>query len=147
MYLYGKKQFTLVTDHKPLLNLMSPKCGLPKLISARLQRWSVVLAYNYALEYRSTTDMGNADTLSPLPVDRAPNVQKLACVMLTYAHPLPISSQQIALYTGKDPLLSKVLQSLISGKDDLLSQAEFIPLVDRCMVRVLSRKRLHIERS
>lgn len=65
---------------------MGPKCGLPKLMVARLQRWSVVIAaYNYVLECRATTDMGNADALSRLPVDRTPGVQEVTCVMLINA--------------------------------------------------------------
>lgn len=68
--------------------------------------------------------MGNADALSRLPVDRAAGVQEVACVMLIYAHKLPITSNKVECYTGKDLLLSKALQGLISGKDTLLSQAE-----------------------
>ena len=36
-YLYGHK-FTLVTDHKPLLSIFSPKKSLPVMTAARLQR-------------------------------------------------------------------------------------------------------------
>lgn len=95
------------------------------------------------LEYRSTTDMGNAHALSRLSVDRASSVQGVACDMLIDAHQLSITSQQTALYKRKDPLLSKLLQGLISGKNALLFQAEFC----RCTGRVLGRKGLHIERS
>ncbi|XP_063614943.1 uncharacterized protein LOC134788029 [Penaeus indicus] len=117
MHLYGKKQFTQVTNHKPLLNIKGPKCGLTKLVAATLQRWSVVLvAYNYVLEYRSTTYMENANALSCLPVDRAPDVQEVACVMLIDAHQPPITSQQIVSFTRKDPLLSELLQGSVSGK-------------------------------
>ena len=46
-YVYGRK-FHLVTDHKPLTTIFSPKASLPALAAARLQRWAITLsAYNY----------------------------------------------------------------------------------------------------
>jgi len=36
-YVYGRK-FLLVTDHKPLTTILSPRAGLPALAAARLQR-------------------------------------------------------------------------------------------------------------
>ena len=46
-YAYGRK-FLLVTDHKPLMTIFSPKASLPALAAARLQRWTITLsAYNY----------------------------------------------------------------------------------------------------
>ena len=62
-YLYGRR-FTLMTDHKPLTILGSKK-GVPAVAAARLHRWALLLAvYNYDIEFRSTTDHGNADALS-----------------------------------------------------------------------------------
>lgn len=60
-YLYGRK-FLLVTDHKPLISLLGPKSGIPTLAAARMQRWALLLsAYQYDIEYRSTTKHANAD--------------------------------------------------------------------------------------
>jgi len=42
-FLYGRK-FTLVTDHKPLTAILSPKKSLPTLAAARMQRWALLLA-------------------------------------------------------------------------------------------------------
>ena len=73
MYLYGRQSFKLITDHKPLLAIFGPKAELLTLVAARLQMYAVILAaYSYSLEYRSTTNIGNADALSRLPVDHAP---------------------------------------------------------------------------
>ena len=49
--LFGR-EFTLITDHKPLLAILGPKKGIPSLAAARLQRWAILLsAYNYQLEF------------------------------------------------------------------------------------------------
>ena len=67
-YLYGR-HFILVTDHKPLKTILSPKKGIPTLAAARLQRWAWILsAYHYDIEFRPTNEHGNADGLSRLPL-------------------------------------------------------------------------------
>ena len=67
-YLYGRK-FVLVTDHKPLVTLLGPKNAIPPLAAARLQRWAIILAaYSYEIEYKSTQNHANADSLSSLPL-------------------------------------------------------------------------------
>ena len=63
-FLYGRR-FTLVTDHKPLLTILGPKRGFPTLAAARLQRWALLLAaYQYDIEFRSTTEHLDADGFS-----------------------------------------------------------------------------------
>ena len=62
-FLYGRK-FILVTDHKPLLALFGPTKATPVMAANRLARWQ----YDYTIEYRKTSDHGNADALSRLPV-------------------------------------------------------------------------------
>jgi len=50
-YIYGRK-FKLVTDHKPLTTILSPKVGLPALAAAWIQRWVIMLsAYQYDIEF------------------------------------------------------------------------------------------------
>ena len=68
-YIYGRK-LPLITDHKPLTTILSPKASLPALAAARLQRWAIILsAYCYAIEFRSTQEHSNADELSRLPLE------------------------------------------------------------------------------
>jgi hypothetical protein len=44
------REFTLVTDHRPLLKILGPQEGVSTLAAARLQRWALLLsAYNYKL--------------------------------------------------------------------------------------------------
>ncbi|CAF4989432.1 unnamed protein product, partial [Rotaria magnacalcarata] len=41
-FLRGRK-FTLLTDHKPLVSIFSPKKGIPTTSANRLQRWAIRL--------------------------------------------------------------------------------------------------------
>jgi len=130
IYLYGRKTFTLVTDHKPLLAILGPKKSLPELVAARLHRWSITLAaYNYDIEYRSTAKMGNADALSRLPVDQASS-EESSSILLVDACELPVTSKQIACQTKKDPILSRVLQCLSQNNKDVLSEQRYKPFTD-----------------
>lgn len=40
--LYGK-EFTLITDHQPLVSIFSPQKGIPLTAAARMQRWALFL--------------------------------------------------------------------------------------------------------
>ena len=72
-YLWGMK-FSLITDHKPLLGLFSPKKTIPKMVSGRIQRWALMLqAYSFELYHRSCKYLGTADTVSRLPLDSMPD--------------------------------------------------------------------------
>ena len=65
-YLYGRR-FTLPTDHQPLVTILGPKTGVPPLATARMQRWSLILAANrYEIDYRKSAEHANADALSRL---------------------------------------------------------------------------------
>ena len=97
-YLYGRK-FLLVTDHKPLMTLLSPKSGIPTLAAARLQRWAVLLsAHQYEIEYRSTLKHANADCLSRLPLPVGSKLEEFDEVKLINSlqiGSLPLTAGQI----------------------------------------------------
>ena len=62
-----------MTDHKPLITLLSPSRGIPLLVAAWLQRWAWLLsAYSYDIEFRRTNEHSNADGLSRLPLPVQP---------------------------------------------------------------------------
>ena len=112
-YLYGR-QFTLVTDHKPLTVVLGSKRGLPKVAAARLQRWAIVLtAYYYNLEFRPTAAHGNADAFSRLPLPIREQEDN-SCIVATNFNVsqidvLPVDADQLRRATAVDPVLSKVV--------------------------------------
>ena len=122
-YLFGKK-FVLVTDHKPLLTILGPKKGLPTLAAARLQRWAILLsAYQYDIEYRSTTAHSNADGFSRLPLQGQEIVKHLSSESmfnLSQIEFLPIDADKLRRATQTDPVLSKVRQYMLSGWPDAI---------------------------
>ena len=68
LYIYGRN-FTIMSDHKPLLGLLSPNKRIPDMASPRVQRWSLMLsAYDYNIKYRCGIDNANADAMSRLPL-------------------------------------------------------------------------------
>lgn len=115
-YLYGRK-FVLVTDHKPLVSLFGPKKAIPPLAAARLQRWAITLsAYSYDIEYKPTSQHANADSLSRLPLRSTESSEDVVNVFnVAQVEALPLTSQQIATATKKDPVLSQVFRYTQSG--------------------------------
>ena len=112
IYNYGRK-FTLITDHKPLTTIFSPKSSLPALAAARLQRWAIILlAYQYEVECCATDKHTNTDCLSRLPlgVTTEDAITKSASLFnLQQIDSVPVKSEKIAQFTANDPIRSKVI--------------------------------------
>ena len=117
-YVYGRS-FTITTDHKPLLGLLSELKNIPPMASPRIIRWSLFLAnYDYKLEYIPGSQNQSADALSRLPRQGAPEDVPMPAesyILMQRLDESAISSDQIASMTSKDPLLSKVLKHLKTG--------------------------------
>ena len=115
-YLYGR-EFTLVTDHKPLVTILGPKSGVPPLAAARLQRWAIVLsAYRYKIVFKSTGEHMNADALSRLPVSSVEDPPEDPSVFhFSLIDEMPVTADEIATATRNDPQLSRVYQYTMSG--------------------------------
>ena len=63
-YLYGR-HFTIFSDHKPLLGLLSESSPIPSMTAARIQCWALLLSsYNYKLRYQKGTANANIDGMS-----------------------------------------------------------------------------------
>ena len=63
------RQFTILTDHKTLLDILSEDKGIPPMATARIQIWAILLsAYNYSLQYRPWNKNDNADFMSRFPL-------------------------------------------------------------------------------
>ena len=57
-----------VTDHKPLLSILSEEKGIPQLDASRLQRWAIILSgYSYILKQEIETTNSNAGCFSRYP--------------------------------------------------------------------------------
>ena len=117
-YLLGRR-FTIVSDHKPLMYLLGEHKPIPKIVSARVQRWALLLgAYSYALKYRPGSAVSNADALSRLPVSEAPNnipVPPDIILNMDMLNQTPITADVIRTMSSKDPLISKIIYYVDHG--------------------------------
>ncbi|CAO4363315.1 unnamed protein product [Caenorhabditis nigoni] len=123
-YLYGRK-FLLRTDHKPLLSIFGSKKGIPVHSQNRLVRWStILLAYDFDIEYIKTDDFGQADALSRM-IQKIPTEDEdivIAQVELdvegslqSAVRKLPINVVDVQEETRKDKLLKKVIKLVSKG--------------------------------
>ena len=117
-YLAGST-FSIYSDHKPLQHIFAEDRPIPAMPSARIQRWALTLsAYNYTITYKPGSQHGNADLLSRLPLAGTPKEVPLpgdTIQLLDSLEISPISAAQIRKWTARDPILSKIIEVLLSG--------------------------------
>lgn len=118
-YLYGR-HFVIYTDHRPLLGLFHPTRQTPAVMSPRMLRWSIMLnAFSYELEYRPGKLHGNADGFSRLPRPNMPAavVAPADIYLLDIPEQMekPITAEEIAQATSRDPELSVVYRYVMQG--------------------------------
>ena len=116
-YLWGQPNFTVITDHKPLLGIFSPTKIIPPMASGRIQRWSLLLqSYNFTLRHRSGALLGTADALSRLPLPNSSNAVDNTPIpadwhmLVNFLDSSPITSEHIRKETSADPIMSKVFK-------------------------------------
>ncbi|KRX18868.1 Uncharacterized protein T07_3375, partial [Trichinella nelsoni] len=132
-YLYGR-QFTIITDHKPLLGLFVPKKETPQILSPRMLRWSILLnAYDYSINYRPGKEIANADALSRFPKQSTENndSHNSVILLLETIDNFPLHSKDIARITAKDPILTRVLSWAWRGWPKSVSDERLKPYVTR----------------
>ena len=119
-YLYGRR-FTLFTDHQPLTAIFSPVKNLPSMTAARLQRYALLLAgYQYDIVYRKTSDHGNANGLSRLPINSPASEADADGDAVDTFHvsqfdPLPVTAEQVRRETRRDLTLAAVYPAVQTG--------------------------------
>jgi len=114
IYLYGKKDFKLISDHKPLETIFGKK-SKP---CARIERWVLRLqAYDYKIIYWPGKN-NIADPLSRLcdisqskPFDNENYINQL----IDYTVPTAVSLEEIARHSEKDEEILKVKKRIIDG--------------------------------
>ncbi|XP_042142281.1 uncharacterized protein K02A2.6-like [Ixodes scapularis] len=132
-YIYGRP-VTIITDHKPLLGLLSPHKEIPAMVSPRVLRWSLMLAaYHYDLQYRPGSKIGNADALSrlPIPATELDDIPVADVWMLETAPEQPWNSEKIAASTRKDSVLARVQRWIMHGWPDDKQHEQFKPYTTR----------------
>ena len=59
--------WVIMSDHRPLMHLLSPSKATPVMTFVRLQQWALILgAYDCKIAYKAGEDHSNADALSHL---------------------------------------------------------------------------------
>lgn len=139
-YLFGR-QFTLLSDHKPLISIFGDKRGIPMYAASRLQRWSTILStYQYKIKYIKSKDNANADALSRLPLLNTNSDNESDYSHMFYLQEnLPIDHKQVKLETRNDPILNQVLGYCLHGWPDKENLArEVLPYYNKL-------EQLHVE--
>lgn len=123
-YIYGRK-FTLLTDHKPLLGIFGRKQGISAHSANRLQRWCLTLmAYDFDIQFRSTTNFGQADALSRL-IPKRQSVEEDVVIAAVEADvtthwettisSLPVTLADVERATNRDYILNTVADCVKTG--------------------------------
>ena len=116
-YLYGR-EFTILTDHRPLVHIFGENKHLPAIATARIFRWALLLSqYQYKIQYKPGSSHMNADYLSRFPADPWEDWKDSATKQYTkQINSLSaITCLELADETRKDPVLSQVLKFTLDG--------------------------------
>jgi len=139
-YLYGR-HFNLITDHKPLLGILSENKAIPSMTAARIQRWAIILsAYNYTLQYRTGIENGNADFASRFPTDNSCKEETSSItnnILLTELEHSPVTAEEVKRYSRLDPIISKVIYYVHETWPDKIDE--------QCKPYLRRRHELHVE--
>ena len=136
-YLYVRP-FAIYSDHEPLKYLFNESRQIPVIASSRIQRWALTLrAYQYSIQHRPGTKMGNADAQSQLPLPEHPEVSDIpppGDIKMLFQHlsDTIITASHICKWTEKDPTLSRIHHFLLHGWPETISDSYFRPYFNCC---------------
>ncbi|XP_055307850.1 uncharacterized protein K02A2.6-like [Sitodiplosis mosellana] len=125
-YLLGNK-FILRTDHKPLVTIFGENKGIPVMAAARIQRWALLLSgFNYSIEYVKGA-LNTSDSLSRLRQFETTTIHEEASYInyVGFVNITQIDYKTIALHTRRDPILSKIMDSVQNGTLNNLQGDDF----------------------
>ncbi|XP_055590022.1 uncharacterized protein K02A2.6-like [Uranotaenia lowii] len=121
------RQFTLQTDHQPLLKVFGLKKGIPLHTANRLQRWALsLLGFDFNVEYISTDKFGYADVLSRLISNHQKPEEEYVVASISLEEDvnesledcftsLPVNFKMVSAATRKDATLQQVVQFIDNG--------------------------------
>lgn len=130
------RDFTLVTDHQPLLGLLKAEKPTPALAAARIQRWALYLGgFRYKLQYWPGKLLLNADTLSRLPLQTPAPPARSEPPEYVYALASfddgTVSVEELKELTARDLLLAEVVEYTKNGWPKHVKDTELMPFSDR----------------
>ncbi|KNC28095.1 hypothetical protein FF38_10582 [Lucilia cuprina] len=94
------RHWTLITDHKPLTQILHPSKSLPVLCISRMANYADFLGnFDFEIIYKPSKENINADYMSRIVPDNS----------------LPVTAEKIANETRKDSVLGKIVAILEKG--------------------------------
>ncbi|XP_031349037.1 uncharacterized protein K02A2.6-like isoform X2 [Photinus pyralis] len=131
-YIYAR-HFVLITDHKPLAQILQPTKSLPVLCISRMANYADYLShFNFDVQYKPTKLNTNADYCSRLPVttthksthavssivlEREEEEDGFDNFTLNQIKQLPVRAKDISRESRKDDHLGKIVQLLERGRN------------------------------
>ena len=135
LYLFGSK-FTVTTDHRPLLGIIS--CSKPA--TARIERLRLrLMPYEFELQYRPGQDEQNpADYLSRYSELSKPTRDNASEAYVHYVCkntiPNSIKLDEVRTATQHDPILQKLMTTIQTGRWHESDQSDFTNFRDELSV-------------
>lgn len=132
LHLCVQHKFNLITDHKPLLRLISPDKPASPQESVQVWRWSLYLSqFEYFLKFRGTKKHAHADALSRLPLPtcimKKEHTPPELVLLTEHLDNSPVTSKQIKAAIARDKHLSAIVQYLQKGWPTICPDDEMKP--------------------
>lgn len=116
-YLYARR-WTLITDHKPLTQILHPEKSLPVLCISRMANYADFMSnFNFEVVYRTSSQNANADFLSRIVPVKQMKIQAMSeCAWDEFDLFIIRQINQLAKETRNDPELGKIFLILQKGQ-------------------------------